>query len=108
MNESQLVATLAGIPMDQVKEFIRQYIELAMISNTIALWVSGSIFVVCAIGFARLFIPRNRYGRNDNLYTMFFWAGLIALFALGTSAWDRYKMTHYPTPWVLQDLRQAK
>ena len=50
MNESQQLASLAGIPMDQIKEFVRQYIELAMSTNSIVMWISGIIFPLCVLG----------------------------------------------------------
>lgn len=107
MNESQQVASLAGIPMDQVKEFARQYIELAMVGNTITLWISGIVFVLCAIGFSSVFKTRNYLGKKDGLYTLYFWIGVIALIVLASSGWDRYKMTHYPIPYIIQDLRDS-
>lgn len=107
MNESQQVASLAGIPMDQVKEFARQYIELAMVGNTITLWISGIVFVLCVLGFSSVFTARNNFGRRDGFYTFCFWVGVISLIVLASSSWDRYKMTHFPIPYIIQDLRDS-
>lgn len=106
MNESQQVATLAGIPMDQVKEFVRQYIELAMVSNTITLWISGIIFVLTVWGFLSACFTRSRYSAEGRA-KFCFCVGLMAFIVLASSAWDRYKMSHYPIPYIIQDLRSS-
>jgi hypothetical protein len=35
-------------------------------------------------------------------------AGLIAVIVFASAGWDRYKMTHYPILYVIQDLRSSK
>jgi hypothetical protein len=104
MNESQQVASLAGIPMDQVKEFARQYIELAMMTNTITMWISGIVFLLCVLGLINAF--GSKYV-NESLGKFCFSAGLIAGIIFASASWDRYKMTHYPIPYIIQDLRSS-
>lgn len=106
MNESQQVASLAGIPMDQVKEFIRQYIELAMVSNTITLWISGVIFVLCLWGFIAQAPTRYRSGQ-ESFAKFCVYVGLISFIFLANASWDRYKMKNYPIPYIIQDLRSS-
>lgn len=107
MNDSQQVASLAGIPMDQVKEFIRQYIELAMVSNTITLWVSGVILALCIWGFIAQVPTRYRPGQRS--FSKFcVWAGILSAIVLASATWDRYKMNHYPIPYIIQDLRSSQ
>ncbi|EBX1873645.1 hypothetical protein DRD23_09135 [Salmonella enterica subsp. enterica serovar Enteritidis] len=105
MNESQQLASLAGIPMDQIKEFVRQYIELAMSTNSIVMWVSGIIFPLCVLGLIKAFSGRRV---DESLGKMCCAAGLIAAIVFASAAWDRYKMTHYPVLYVIQDLRSSK
>lgn len=104
MNESQQLASLAGIPMDQIKEFVRQYIELAMSTNSIVMWVSGIVFPLCVLGLIKAFSGRP----DESLGKMCCAAGLIAAIVFVSAAWDRYKMTHYPVLYVIQDLRSSK
>ena len=105
MNESQQLASLAGIPMDQIKEFVRQYIELAMSTNAITLWVSGIIFPLSALGFIKAVSGR----RIDESLGKFCRAVcIIAAIILVSAGWNRYKMTHYPILYVIQDLRSSK
>lgn len=106
MNDSQQLASLAGVPMDQVKEFIRQYIELAMVSNTITLWVSGIIFALCLWGFFSAFFVRGHHSAEGRA-KFCFWVGFIAFIILVNATWDRYKMNHYPIPYIIQDLRSS-
>lgn len=105
MNESQQITALTGISAGQVQEFVRQYIALSVAGNTIGLWVSCIIFCLALFGFIKTFTSRNRYGRNNDLRTTCFLVGIIALIVFQIYGWDRYKMAHYPLPYVLQDLR---
>lgn len=107
MNETQQLATLAGIPADQIQEFIRQYLELAMMTNKVALWVSGVILALCVWGFIAQVPTRYRPGQ-DSFAKFCFGVGLICIIVFTSSAWNRYKMTHYPIPYILQDLRGSK
>lgn len=102
MNESQQIMALTGISAGQVQEFVRQYIALSVAGNTIALWISGIIFCLTAAGLVKT-LTSYRYKSSSS--TAFFWAGVLALAVFLSSGWDRYKMTHYPLPYVLQDLR---
>ena len=105
MNESQQLASLAGIPMDQIKEFVRQYIELAMSTNAIVLWIAGIIVPLSALGLIKAVSGR----RIDESLGKFCGAVcLIATIVLASATWDRYKMTHYPILYVIQDLRSSK
>lgn len=104
MNDSQQLASLAGIPMDQIREFVRQYIELAMSTNTVVLWVCGIVLPLSILGLIKAFAGRRV---DESLGKFCFAAGVISAIILASASWDRYKMTHYPVLYVIQDLRSS-
>jgi len=106
MNDSQQLASLAGIPMDQIREFVRQYIELAMSTNTIVLWVCGIVLPLSIFGFISAFFTRGQYAAESRAKFCFA-AAVISIIILASASWDRYKMTHYPVLYVIQDLRSS-
>lgn len=105
-NETQ-IANLAGIPLDKVQEFVNQYISMELATNTMILSVVAIVGILSIIAFLNS-CSSPRYRRMERVSSLYLWAIIVCVILLATGSWDRYKMTHYPIPYLLQDLRNSR